>query len=192
MKKYLTQLILSLLFLVVTAMTCDEQEVVEPINVPCTLQEVELYHWDNAGEKPKEAVENKVLKEAYILEIRLLTDAGEKDPESYEAGRYLCHVLSDGIKKIQIFTETVFNEELPEGAEMTSCFYNYPKSIDKDQLTDLTVSGLVISTYIDKVNKVYKALLTVPQSGGEYRFRVVLTMESGETVERVSDPVTLY
>ena len=64
MKKHLTQLLLSLLFLVVTAMTCDEQDWAEPIDVPCTLKEVELYHWDNAGEKPKEAVDNKVLKES--------------------------------------------------------------------------------------------------------------------------------
>ena len=70
MKKHLTQLLLSLLFLVVTAMTCDEQDWAEPIDVPCTLKEVELYHWDNAGEKPKEAVDNKVLKEAYMMEIR--------------------------------------------------------------------------------------------------------------------------
>ena len=111
MKKHLTQLLLSLLFLVVTAMTCDEQDWAEPIDVPCTLKEVELYHWDNAGEKPNEAVDIKVLKEAYMMEIRLLTDAGEKDPESYDADHYLRHVLSDGIKKIQIFTETAFNEE---------------------------------------------------------------------------------
>ena len=68
MKKHLTQLLLSLLFLVVTAMTCDEQDWAEPIDVPCTLKEVELYHWDNAGEKPKEAVDNKVLKEAYMMD----------------------------------------------------------------------------------------------------------------------------
>ena len=161
MKKHLTQLLLSLLFLVVTAMTCDEQDWAEPIDVPCTLKEVELYHWDNAGEKPKEAVDNKVLKEAYMMEIRLLTDAGEKDPES------------------------------PAGAEVTSCFYDYPKTFVKDQQTDFTVNGGVISM-IDEVNKIYKALLTIPQSGGEFRFRVVLTMESGETVERLSDPVTFY
>ena len=64
MKKHLTQLLLSLLFLVVTAMTCDEQDLAEPIDISCTLKEVELYHWDNAGEKPKEALDNKVLKEA--------------------------------------------------------------------------------------------------------------------------------
>lgn len=78
MKKHLTQLLLSLLFLVVTAMTCDEQDLAEPIDISCTLKEVELYHWDNAGEKPKEALDNKVLKEAYMMEIRLLTDAGKK------------------------------------------------------------------------------------------------------------------
>ena len=113
MKKHLTQLLLSLLFLVVTAMTCDEQDLAEPIDISCILKEVELYHWDNAGEKPKEALDNKVLKEAYMMEIRLLTDAGEKDPESYDTDHYLRHVLSDGIKKIQIFTETAFNEEFP-------------------------------------------------------------------------------
>ena len=106
MKKHLTQLLLSLLFLVVTAMTCDEQDWAEPIDISCTLKEVELYHWDNAGEKPKEAVDNKVLKEAYMMEIRLLTDAGEKDPESHDADHYLRHVLSDGIKKIQIFLKS--------------------------------------------------------------------------------------
>lgn len=78
MKKHLTQLLLSLLFLVVTAMTCDEQDLAEPIDISCTLKEVKLYHWDNAGEKPKEALDNKVLKEAYMMEIRLLTDAGAK------------------------------------------------------------------------------------------------------------------
>lgn len=190
MKKHLTRLFLSLLFLVATAMSCEERDLI-PINVPCTLTEVELYHWDNAGEKPKEAVDNKVLKEAYMLEIRLLTDAGEEEPEPYDTDHYLSHVLSDAIQKIQIFTETDFNAELPEGAEVTSCFYDYPKTFIKDQQTDYTVNGKVISI-IGEVNKVYKALLIIPQSGGEYRFRVVLTMESGETIERVSDPVTLY
>lgn len=191
MKKHLTQLLLSLLFLAVTAMTCDEYEPAEPIDVACTLQDVELYHWDNAGERPKEAVENRVAKEAYMLEIRLLTDAEEEAPEFYDTDHYTRNVLSDGITKIQIFTETAFSQKLPEGAEVTSCFYNYPKTIAKYQWEDLTVDGGVISA-VDKINKVYKALLTIPQSGGKYRFRVVLTLESGATVERVSDLVSLY
>ena len=43
MKKHLTQLLLSLLFLVVTAMTCDEQDLAEPIDISCTLKEVEFF-----------------------------------------------------------------------------------------------------------------------------------------------------
>ena len=131
MKKHLTQLLLSLLFLVVTAMTCDEQDLAEPIDIPCILKEVELYHWDNAGEKPKEAVDNKVLKEAYMMEIRLLTDAGEKDPESYDADHYLRHVLSDGIKKIQIFTETAFNEEFPQEQKSLPAFMTIQRRLLK-------------------------------------------------------------
>ena len=65
------------------------------------------------------------------MEIRLLTDAGEKDPESHDADHYLRHVLSDGIKKIQIFTETAFNEEFPAGAEVTSCFMTIQRRLLK-------------------------------------------------------------
>ena len=122
MKKHLTQLLLSLLFLVVTAMTCDEQDLAEPIDISCTLKEVKLYHWDNAGEKPKEALDNKVLKEAYMMEIRLLTDAGEKDPESYDADHYLRHVLSDGIKKIQILRKRLLMKNFPQEQKSLPAF----------------------------------------------------------------------
>lgn len=131
MKKHLTQLLLSLLFLVVTAMTCDEQDLAEPIDISCTLKEVELYHWDNAGEKPKEALDNKVLKEAYMMEIRLLTDAGEKDPESYDADHYLRHVLSDGIKKIQIFTETALMKNFPQEQKSLPAFMTIQRRLLK-------------------------------------------------------------
>ena len=131
MKKHLTQLLLSLLFLVVTAMTCDEQDLAEPIDISCTLKEVELYHWDNAGEKPKEALDNKVLKEAYMMEIRLLTDAGEKDPESYDADHYLRHVLSDGIKKIQIFTEQLLMKNFPQEQKSLPAFMSIQRRLLK-------------------------------------------------------------
>lgn len=122
MKKHLTQLLLSLLFLVVTAMTCDEQDWAEPIDVPCTLKEVELYHWDNAGEKPKEAVDNKVLKEAYMMEIRLLTDAGEKDPESYDADHYLRHVLSDASKRFRYLRKQLLMKNFPQEQKSLPAF----------------------------------------------------------------------
>lgn len=189
MKKHLIRLLLSLLFLVGTAMSCDEEPAI-PTDIPCILKDVELYHWDNAGELPKEPAENKIPKEAYILEIRLLTEVVEDGVESYYDNHFTQHILSDAIKKIQIFTETAFNDKFPRGAEVTSCFYDYPKIIDNYQQTDYTVDGGSIWR-VDKTNRIYKALIIIPQPG-EYHFRVVLTKESGETIERVSEPISLY
>lgn len=190
MKKHYSLLLLSLLFLVFTAMTCDEGEPTESIKVSCAIDDVTLHHWDNAGEYPEKSAELKVPKEAYLLEICVSTEITEDESVSYDDSRYVSYVLSDEIKKISIFTDAAFNETFPAGAEVTSCFYNYPKTISDNQQTDYTANGDTIY-YVGQTNRIYKALLTVPQPG-EYRFRVVLTMESGETIERISEPVTLY
>jgi len=189
MKKHLIRLLLSLLFLIGTAMSCEDEPAM-PIDIPCALKEVELYHWDNTGELPKEPVENRIPKEAYVLEIRILTEVVEDEIESYYDDHYTQHILSDAIEKIQIFTETAFNEKFPKGADVTACFYDYPKVIDNYQQTDYTSQGGSI-LYVDKTNRIYKALMTIPQPG-EYRFRVLLTRKSGETIERISEPVSLY
>lgn len=190
MKKHFVKLFMPLLFLITTAMTCDDGPITETKDILYALKEVELYHWNNAGESPKEPIESKVPKEAYILEIRLLAEV-EKDSAKLDTDEYYYrHILSDPIKKIQIFTETTFNGTYSQGSDVTSCFFNYPLYIDKYQCTDYTAQGGSIS-YVDETNRIYKALMIIPQPG-EYRFRIVLTKESGETVERVSDPVSLY
>ena len=189
MKKHWTKLLLSLLFLIAASMSCEETVEV-PQNIPCLLTDVELCHWDNRGESPRKSEDNKVPKEAYILELRLLTKVAEEDVESYYNFQYTQHVLSDPITKIQIFTRTAFNQKFPEEADVTSCFSNYPKTIASNQLVDYTASGGTISV-VDKTNSFFKALLVVP-SAGEYRFRILLTMKSGETLERVSEPILLF
>ena len=78
MKKHLTQLLLSLLFLVVTAMTCDEQDLAEPIDISCTLKEVELYHWIMQVRNLRRLLITKFSKRLHMMEIRLLTDAGKR------------------------------------------------------------------------------------------------------------------
>lgn len=190
MKKHYPLLLLSLLFLVFTAMTCDDDEPIETVKVPCTIDDVTLHHWNNAGEYPKEPAELKIPKEAYLLEICVSTVITEDESVSYDDSRCLSYVLSDEIKKISIFTDAAFYENFPAGAEVTSCFYNYPKTISDNQRTDYTANGNTIY-YVEQINRIYKALLAVPQPG-KYRFRVVLTMESGETIERISEPITLY
>lgn len=189
MKKHLTILLFALLFLLVSAMSCEETDETFSI-LPCNLKEVGLYHWDNAGKLPAEPINHRVPKEAYLLEIRLLTEIEQDKIESYHNDYPIFFELSDPIEKIQIYTETDFNETFLEGAEVTSCFRNYPGTIDKYQQTDYTVEGGTISS-VDKTNRIYKALMTIPQAG-DYRFRVVLTKESGETIELISDQVSLY
>lgn len=189
MKKHLTLLLFSLLYLTVTATTCKDAPE-EMKEIPCNLKAVELYHWDNSGELPVEPVDHKVPKAAYLFEIRLLTEIAEDQMESCNNNGLSLFVLSDAIKKIQIFTETPFGEAFPEGADVTTCFHNYPKTVVEYQETDFTVRGGSISV-VDKTNRLLKALMILPQAG-EYRFRVVLTKESGETVEQISDPISLY
>lgn len=190
MKKHTTRSLLCCLFMIVAAMSCEDEIEENPINLPCFLKEVELYHLDNTGERPAEPVGNKIPKEAYMLEIRLLTEISEDDIDSYYNFHPTRHVLTDGIKKIQILTETIFSSAFPEGAEVTSCFVDYPKFVLSYQQTDLTVHGEVIRN-VDKTNRIIKVLLTIPQPG-KYSFRVVLTKESGECVVRTTTPISLY
>ncbi len=190
MKKHLTKLILLSLFLTGTATQCGDDTNLVPNDIPCLLKEVELFHWDNAGELPAEPLGSRIPKEAYMLEIRISTEIAEDEVESYYSHSYTRYVLSDPIEKIQIFTETAFNESFPTGADVTACFSDYPKTIDGDQLRDYTANGTPILG-VDKTNRIFKTLMTIPQPG-EYRFRVLLTTESGETIERVSESVSLY
>lgn len=184
MKKHYLLLLLSFLFCVVTAMTCEDRDY-EMIKIPCVVKDVTLHHWDNANEFPKEPMNGKVPKEAYILEICVWAEMIEDGFDSSKDAYNVFHVLSDNIKKISIFTDVALNENLPAGAEVTSCFSEYPKTIGNQQTIDETYKEAIL------YRRMHKALLTVPQPG-EYRFRVVLTLESGETIERVSEPVSLY
>lgn len=189
MEKRLTRLLLLWLFLMVTATTCEDVPE-PPKEVLSRIKDIELRNWDNAGELPEKPVDNKVPKEAYLLEICLLTEEIDDNRESYYDDYSIQHVLSDAVEKIQIFTVTDFNEKFPKGSDVTSCFSEYPKQIDTYQRADYTAQGGVISS-VDKTNRIYKALMTIP-APGEYCFRVLLTMESGEIMERVSEPITLY
>lgn len=185
MKKHNLLLLVSLLFWVATAMTC-EGERDERIEIQCVVKDITLHHWDNAGEFPVEAIEAKILKEAYLLDICVWAEITDDESNADRDNFYAFNVLSDDIKKISIFTDVDFNEKYPAGAEVTSCFSDYPKAMEGYQQTGDTANEESIL-----YKRIHKALLTTPQPG-EYRFRVVLTLESGETIEQVSEPVTLY
>lgn len=107
MKKHSLQLLILCVFLAVTAMTCDDYDI-ESKQIPCVLTGIEVYSWDNAGDTPQVPTEQKIKKEAYMLEIRLTSDAGtQPDKEIYDSN----YKLEDGIVKINIYTEEPFNND---------------------------------------------------------------------------------
>lgn len=186
MKKHSLQLLIFCVFLAVTAMTCDDYDIESKQN-PCVLTGIEVYSWDNAGDTPQVPTEQKIKKEAYMLEIRLTSDAGtQPDKEIYDNH----YKLEDGIVKINIYTEEPFNNDFQKEADVTSCFQDYPARLTKYQIRDCTNQGDTIQ-YVTPVNQIFKALLVTPQAG-THSFRVVLTTANGDKIERKITPVTLY
>lgn len=188
MKKHSLQLLMFLAFLCTTAMTCDDyNDDIESKRIPCVLTGIQVYSWDNAGEIPQVPTEQKIKKEAYILEIRLTSDAGTQPVEEIYDSNYK---LEDGIVKIDIYTEEALNNDFPKDANVTSCFQDYPARLTRYQIKDCTNQGDTIQ-YVNSVNQIFKALLVTPQTG-THSFRVVLTTANGEKIERKTTPVTLY
>lgn len=184
MKKHYLQLSLSLLFLIITGMTCEDYDL-ETASVPCHLTDVEVYSWDNAEQKPEMPIEGKIKKEAYLLEIRLLSDAGTI-PE-LEFRPYDLYKLEDKIDRIAIYTEQPLNKECPEGSEVTSCFQDYPVRLTPNHI----MQDGSIYYFESAINQIFKAL-NAEVYPGTHRFRIVLTMDSGNVIERKTDFITLY
>ncbi|MGJ1016357.1 DUF5034 domain-containing protein [Bacteroides salyersiae] len=102
MKKHPLLLFFLLIFLITTSTTCENYDY-EETYVPCTLTGVEVYSWDNAGAEPQVPIEQKIKKEAYLLEIRLLSNAGTQPKQGITNNTYK---LKDGIVKINIYKRT--------------------------------------------------------------------------------------
>lgn len=177
-----------LLLLSTSAMTCDEYDAETMWETrPCILTNVEIHSWDNEGEMPQTPTNGRIKKEAYILEIRLFSDA-DTFPE--DCPQNILYLLEDGITELNIYTEETFNEEFPKGANVTSCFQDYPISLTRYQINDITGQQDTIK-YMKPVNQIFKALTTIPQPG-IHRFSIELITSSGKKAEYKSDDVTLY
>jgi hypothetical protein len=191
-------LLLSMAFLTQVAMTCDDDPELVYEDRPCNLADVQLFHWNNAGEKPGLVLNKRAPKVAYMLEIRLLTDEGGDTLYFPPTGREPIrrYYLPDPIERLQIYAlrlpeeGSIVNEM--ETTEVTDWMFDYPKSVGKHwQLKDKTSKGISIrEVHLDK-NSLYKALLT-PLPAGDYRFKVQLSTEGGEGLSVLSDTITLY
>ncbi|MDR0938395.1 MAG: DUF5034 domain-containing protein [Mediterranea sp.] len=180
-------LLLAVVFLTTSATHCYEYK-----EVPAILSDMKLYHWNNAGEKPVAVTDGKVSKETYLLEIRLLARGIDGTTDSYYGYEYL---LEDPIRQVQIFALWLPFEgnvdTQPEETDVTASMFDYPYTISSDQLEENTDQGEPIKLISQGTAKIYKALLT-PLPAGDYQFRVLLTAESGATMEQLSDTINLY
>ncbi|WP_321438352.1 DUF5034 domain-containing protein [uncultured Bacteroides sp.] len=178
--KYLLRTVLVLAIFL--GMGCDcEGYLDNPEYISCKLTDVQLHNMNNEGKQPVEAASAGVKKEAYVLRIDLITDSL---PSTSNYGFYK---LEDGITKLNINTVNILNQDYPVGADVTTCFKNYPRSTEQ-QILDSTQKGDTIDVMYG--SKIYLALLTIPQAGS-HSFRVTLTLASGRKIERETTPVIL-
>ena len=113
--------LLALLFLLCTAMCCEEFEEYIPCQVTVTgIGKVE--HLDNAGSVPVAPVGGVVSRQAYMLRIPLDFEYGKEIVE----GTYYEYILTDTIANIQIISLTAYDESHPAGTDVNELFMDYP------------------------------------------------------------------
>lgn len=179
-----------LLFLLCTAMTCEDEFIYNVKPVDFTLS-----HVYNGGEKPVE-IENgsdeKVIKDAYVLKMDLklvLSDSqGGVEEEVAFAPDYE-YRLENPITKIEVFSLRQQEGELIRSKDMTDDFrcYQIDNKPDKYRILPLPMS------YIDKVVNLtlYLALYNVPVDEGAYQFEVNMVLHNGDTLKQVTEPIML-
>jgi len=179
--KYLLRTILVLAIFLGMGCDCEGYWDEEPEYKSCRLTDVQLHHMNNEGKQLIEATSTGVKKEAYLLRIDLITDS------LLSTYNYDFYKLEDGIIKLNINTVNALNQDYPAGADVTTCFKNYPGQTEL-QIWDSTQKGDTIDVITG--SKIYLALRTIPKAGS-HSFRVTLTLASGRKIERETTPVIL-
>jgi len=180
--KYLLRTILVLAIFLSMGCDCEGYWDEKPEYSSCKLTDVQLHNMNNEGRQPVEATSTGMKKEAYVLRIDLITDS------LLSNYNYPFYKLEDGIIKLDINTVNALNQNYPVGADITTCFKNYPGQTEQ-QIWSTAQKGDTINVMYG--NKIYLALRTTPQAG-THSFRVTLTLASGKKIERETTPIMLY
>jgi len=153
---------------------------------PVQLHSFTLVHVNNGGERPIELKSStEVKKEAYVLMIKLdILKESEEEPFSPD---YECRLI-DPIVNIQIVGINLSDEQNPVESDVSEHFkcFQIEETKDRYRIIPLPVD------YIDiiKNSMLYMALRNMPESG-KYQYKVVLTLESGETLTQTIDSIIL-
>ena len=180
MKKHLLLLFPAFVFFLCTGLTCDESsDEKDPESID--LQSINVYHLNNAGEKPVLAEDNaEVPKEAYALRISLTPQQKLSENGYYQ--------LSDKTSGIEIITNKDLNEKFRAGSNVTECFRIIPSPYGYGN-TELSKYNIyVFNGYPGDIDI---ALLTSP-AAGEQQFTVSLIFESGRKLSATTPIVTLH
>jgi hypothetical protein len=180
--KYLLRTILVLAIFLGMGFECDGYWDEEPEYKSCKLIDFQLHHMNNEGKEPVEATSTGIKKEAYMLRIDLITDS------LLSNYNYPNYKLEDGIIKLDINTVNTLNQDYPAGADIRTCFENYPRTVEQG-IGDYTQKGDTID--IMTGSKIYLALRTIPQAG-LHSFKVTLTLASGKKIEKETVPIALF
>ncbi|WP_419033022.1 hypothetical protein [Dysgonomonas gadei] len=156
-------LLISLVFLLNTAMSCDEKEGGEPIVI--TITGIELYNINNEGQGPVISDE-PIKKEAYLIGIRYVYVIEENE----ETIEYYYRIGGD-IKSEQIVSNVDIGEEYPAGSD---------------------ISGLFTKTPFAPQPLDYAFVLRKSIPAGTYSFKVILTTNEDKVIEVSTNPIELY
>lgn len=171
-------ILLALLFLFCTAMTCCEDDG-DRVTYQMTLVGIgEPEHLDNSGSTPCAPLTGTIPYQAYMLKIPL---EFVSDEELIEA-EYYDYVLNDTIATVQIISLNNYNASYPAGADVSELFIDYP-IYQKNQLKDYS------SRYFSG-NIFYKIPRTLPDPG-VHQFKIVVEMRSGKEFTKETDEIIL-
>lgn len=160
------------LFLLLSAMTCDEEDYI-PTSTQIDLDGLEVFSLNNSGKDPTVITDGRCPKEAYMLCISPTFDVDDTHYDSYE--------LNTPVTDIRIVTLTDFSAEYHAGSDVFPLFRTLYGAIS------LTVP--VTCFYRDYRYRL--VLMTYPQPGS-YQFRVELELEDGTVFSNETEMLEFY
>lgn len=176
------------IFILCSAMSCEDYPEDYDDNentINCNLTDIKLHHINNEGSTPH-GTDEKVKKEAYMIGIELITD--KEEPFLPPVDSYVTYKLNDGITRINIICESIFNQDIQAGQDITGYFQEYPLCLPY-KIEDCTLRGDTI--YDAENSRIYKVLTTYPDAG-IFTFKTIITLAGGTTIEKSTSPIELY
>ena len=154
-----------LIFMMCIAMTCEEDSEVY-------LIDVEPVNLDNSGENMIKS-EDLINRNAFVIGVNYFVGytADEEKPFPYNKQEsYNSYIIQNFSDTPKILCNTTFDEDHPEGSDVTGFF----KTSDRGDTYDMLL------------------ILKNPPAAGTYSFKVIYHCSNNVVIEKDTEPVTLF